>query len=332
MINTTVPTRTLGRLTVPALGLGCMGMSYAYGTPDEGESIATLNASLDAGYTFLDTADVYGSGHNETLISQAIGHRRDEITLATKFGIQLGENGYPNGQADGRPEYVRAAIDRSLQRLGFEHVDLYYLHRPDPAVPIEETVGVMAELVTAGKVRYLGLSEASADTVRRAAKVGTITALQSEWSIFSRDIEDQVVPAARENGIGLVPYSPLGRGMLTGQVRRFDDLPPHDFRRVSPRFQGENFQRNLDLVRHIEELARDKRCTPSQLALAWLLHQGDDVVPIPGTKRVRYVEENAAAAEIELSGEQLALIGDVVPAGATSGERYPPAGMATVEK
>ena len=315
MINTSVPTRRLAELTVPALGLGCMGMSFAYGKTDDAESTATLNASLDAGYTFLDTADIYGAGHNETLIGKAVGHRRDEITLATKFGIRLGENGYPNGQVDGRPEYVRASIDRSLRRLGFDHVDLYYLHRPDPNVPIEETVGAMAELVTAGKVRYLGLSEASADTVRRAVKIAKITALQSEWSIFSRDIEDDIVPAARENGIGLVGYSPLGRGMLTGATSALTELADDDFRRTQPRWQADNLDANLALVAQVKKIAEEVGAKPSQVAIGWLLAQGPDVVPIPGTKRRSYLAENLAAVDVRLDQDQLDRLDALKPAG-----------------
>lgn len=315
MINNSVPTRTLGQLTTPALGLGCMGMSYAYGPVDEDEAAATLHASLDAGYTFLDTADIYGAGHNEQFIARVVGDRRDEITLATKFGIQLGPDGYPNGQVDGRPEYVRSAIDASLSRLGTDHVDLYYLHRPDPAVPIEDTVGAMAELVQAGKVRYLGLSEASAQTVRRAAAVATITALQSEWSIFSRDIEDEIVPACRELGIGLVAYSPLGRGMLTGSAAATTDLADNDFRRTQPRWQGDNLDANLALVAELRMIAADVDATPGQVALAWLLAQGGDVVPIPGTKRRRYLTENLAAVDLELDQDQLQRLTALTPAG-----------------
>ena len=320
MTNDPVPTRILGGLTVPALGLGCMGMSFAYGPADDAESIATLNASLDAGYTFLDTADIYGAGHNESLINRAVGDRRDEITLATKFGIQLGDNGYPNGQSDGRPEYVRAAIDRSLQRLGTDHVDLYYLHRPDVRVPIEETVGAMSELVTAGKVRHLGLSEASADTVRRAAKVATIAALQSEWSIFSRDIEAEIVPAARANGIGLVAYSPLGRGMLTGSTAAATDLADNDFRRSQPRWQGDNLAANLALVEQIKQIADEVGAKPSQVALAWLLTRGEDVVPIPGTKRRQYLAENIAAVHVRLDQDQLDRLSAITAAGDRSAD------------
>lgn len=315
MINNAARTRTLGPLTTSALGLGCMGMSYAYGPVDEHEAAATLHASLDAGYTFLDTADIYGAGHNERFIGRTVGSRRDEITLATKFGIQLGEDGYPNGQVDGRPEYVHAAIDASLTRLGCDHVDLYYLHRPDSSVPVEETVGAMAELVEAGKVRHLGLSEASADTVRRAAAVTTITALQSEWSIFSRDIEADIVPTCRELGIGLVAYSPLGRGMLTGASTSTTELAEDDFRRTQPRWQGDNLDTNLRLIEQLRAIAAQLDATPGQVALAWLLAQGEDVVPIPGTKRRRYLTENLAAVDLTLDQDQLARLSALQAAG-----------------
>ncbi|QDP98936.1 aldo/keto reductase [Microlunatus elymi] len=298
-----------------------MGMSFAYGPVDEAEAAATLNASLDAGYTFLDTADIYGSGHNERFIGEVVGSRRDEITLATKFGIMIGADGYPSGEVNGRPEYVRAAIDASLSRLGFDHVDLYYLHRPDLEVPIEETVGAMAELVTAGKVRYLGLSEASAQTVRRAAAVATITALQSEWSIFSRDIEVDIVPTCRELGIGLVAYSPLGRGMLTGSAAATTDLTENDFRRTQPRWQGENLDANLALVDRIGQIAAGIGAKPSQVALAWLLARGGDVVPIPGTKRRRYLMENLDAVELTLSDRQIAELDALSPTGERTGDR-----------
>lgn len=317
-----VPIRRLGELRTPALGLGCMGMSFAYGPVDEDEAAATLLASLDAGYTFLDTADIYGAGHNEQFIGRTVGHRRDEITLATKFGIQLGPDGYPDGTVNGRPEYVRSAIDASLSRLGFDHVDLFYLHRPDPAVPIEETVGAMAELVQAGKVRQLGLSEASADTVRRAAAVTTITALQSEWSIFSRDIEADIVPACRELGIGLVAYSPLGRGMLTGSAAATTELGEKDFRRTQPRWQGDNLDANLALVAELKALAEEIGAGAGQVALAWLLARGDDVVPIPGTKRRKYLSENLAAVDLRLDQDQQRRLSALTPAG----DRTPDAG------
>jgi aryl-alcohol dehydrogenase-like predicted oxidoreductase len=300
---------------VSALGLGCMGMSYAYGTPDRGEAVATLNRALDLGVTFLDTADVYGRGANEELLVTVLADRRDEVTLATKFGILTGEDGYPNG-VDGSPAHARRACDASLRRLGVDHIDLYYLHRPDPEVPIEETVGAMAELVAAGKVGHLGLSESSADTIRRAAAVHPIAAVQSEWSVFSRDIERAVLPACRELGIGLVPYSPLGRGMLTGALPT--ELADDDFRRNLPRFQRENLERNLETVGAVREIASAHGATPGQVALAWLLAQGDDVVPIPGTKRVRYLEENTGALEVTLTPADLARL-DALEA---AGDRY----------
>ncbi|OLT07322.1 aldo/keto reductase [Pseudonocardia sp. CNS-004] len=307
-----LPTRALGPLSVSALGLGCMGMSYAYGTPDRGEAGATLNRALDLGVTFLDTADVYGRGANEELLATVLADRRDEVTLATKFGILTGDNGYPNG-VDGSPAHAGRACEASLRRLGVDHIDLYYLHRPDPNVPIEETVGAMAELVAAGKVRHLGLSEGSADTIRRAATVHPIAAVQSEWSVFSRDIERAVLPTCRELGIGVVPYSPLGRGMLTGALPV--ELADNDFRRTLPRFQGENLDRNLELVGAVREIAEARGATAGQVALAWLLARGDDVVPIPGTKRVRYLEENAGALEVTLTPADLTRLDALEPAG-----------------
>ena len=308
-----VPTRTLGALRVSALGLGCMGMSWAYGPVDRREAIGTLHRALDLGVSLLDTADLYGGGANEELLAEVLRGRRDEVVLATKFGIVPGADGYPAG-VNGRPEYVRTACEASLRRLGVDHVDLYYLHRPDPTVPIEDTVGAMAELVSAGLVRHLGLSEASARTLRRAAAVHPIAALQSEWSLFSRDVERSVLPACRELGVGLVPFSPLGRGMLTGGLDPAT-LTADDFRRSLPRFTGENLERNLAAVATVRRIADAHGATPGQVALAWLLGQGDDVVPIPGTKRVHYLEENLGALDVELTGQDLIELSAIRPAG-----------------
>jgi aryl-alcohol dehydrogenase-like predicted oxidoreductase len=328
-----VKQRKLGKqgLIVPALGLGCMGMSEFYGTRDDQESIATIHRALDLGVTFLDTADMYGCGENERLVGRAIKERRGEVILATKFGNVRGEDGGFLG-VNGRPEYVRAGCDASLRRLGVDSIDLYYQHRVDPRVPIEETVGAMSELVRAGKVQYLGLSEAAPATIRRAIKAHHISALQTEFSLWTRDVEPEILPLCRELGIGLVPYSPLGRGFLTGQFRKPDDLPPDDWRRTMPRFQGENFAQNLKLTERIETLAKRKRCTPGQLALAWVLAQGEDIVPIPGTKRRKYLEENTAALKIELTPADLKEISAAAPPGATAGMRYPEAAMQAVNR
>jgi len=327
-------TRTLGKNgpAVSAIGLGCMGMSEFYGAGDDKESTATIHRALELGVTLLDTADMYGPFKNEELVGKAIKDRRDKVFLATKFGIVRNPANPALRGVNGKPEYVRTSCDASLRRLGVDVIDLYYLHRVDPETPIEETVGAMSELVKKGKVRFIGLSEASAKTLRRANAVHPITALQTEYSLWTRDPEEDILAACRDLGIGFVAYSPLGRGFLTGEIKRIEDLAHDDFRRHSPRFQGENFQHNLDLVNRVEKIAQEKKCTPSQLALAWVMAQGEDIVPIPGTKRRKYLEENLASLDIVLTIDDLDRINEIVPRGAASGTRYAASAMPSVNR
>ena len=325
--------RTLGSqgLVVPELGLGCMGMSFAYTGGDDDESVKTIHRALDLGVSHLDTADMYGPWTNERLVGQAIDGRRDDVILASKFGNEVDADGQLAGRVNGRPEYLRRALDGSLQRLGVDHIDLYYQHRVDPEVPVEETFGALGELVAAGKVRHLGISEAAPHTIRRAHASYPLTAVQTEYSLFSREVEDNgVLDTVRELGIGFVAYSPIGRGFLSGAIRSIDDLPEDDWRRRNPRFSGANFARNLDVVDQVTKLAREKGVTPAQLAISWVLAQGEDIVAIPGTKRRRYLEENVGAADVELTADDLAAIDEVSPKGVAAGERYDEGGLRTV--
>ena len=320
-------------LSVSALGLGCMGMSAFYGAHDDDESTATIRRALDLGVTFFDTADVYGPFTNEQLVGRALADRRDEVVLATKFGNEIGPDGKRTGGVNGRPDYLRSSVEGSLQRLGVETIDLYYQHRVDPAVPVEETFGALGELVDEGKVRYLGISEASAATIRRAHSAARLTAVQTEYSLFTRDIEDNgVLDAVRELGIGFVPYSPLGRGFLSGRIRSVEDFADDDFRRTSPRFQGENFTRNLEVLDRVVAIAERKGVTPTQLALAWVLAQGEQVVPIPGTRRIPNLEENVSSLEVELTRGDLAEIDEVAPVGVAAGERYAEQGLRWLQR
>lgn len=322
--------RKLGELEVSALGLGCMGMSAFYGSHDDEESIKVIQYALDHGITLLDTADMYGPWTNEELVGKAIKGHRDKVILATKFGNEVDDQGNRTGKVNGKPDYIRKSVEGSLKRLGTDYIDLYYQHRVDPDTPIEETIQAMADLVKEGKVRYIGMSEAAPETIRRAAKVHTITALQTEYSLWSREPEDELLATVRELGIGFVPYSPLGRGFLTGQIKTPDDFEPDDFRRHNPRFQGENFRKNLELVDKVTQIASEKGCKPGQIALAWLLAQGEDIVPIPGTRHTEYLQENIEAVDIALSAEDLQRIDEAAPKGSAAGDRYPD--MSTVNR